>query len=126
MSHEAVSTMNATCRSSFGQFAGSNFALAIFHEGADTRGAASCRGIFSTAEPTDDHAVCIFPFRRYEVCGMILYAKSSLELIVNNRIGKVGIRPDGRPPSHTPPSPAPPSARRPSADRLPPSVTHLI
>lgn len=29
---------------------------------------------------------------------MILYAKSSLELIVNNRIGKVGIRPDGRPP----------------------------
>lgn len=30
---------------------------------------------------------------------MILYAKSSLELIVNNRIGKVGIRPDGRPPS---------------------------
>lgn len=25
--------------------------------------------------------------------GMILYAKSSLELIVNNRIGKVGIRP---------------------------------
>lgn len=67
--------------------------------GAAWRGAASCRGIFSTAEPTDDHAVCIFPFRRYEVCGMILYAKSSLELIVNNRIGKVGIRPDGRPPS---------------------------
>jgi len=29
---------------------------------------------------------------------MILYAKSSLELIVNNRIGKVGIRPDGQPP----------------------------
>lgn len=30
---------------------------------------------------------------------MILYAKSSLELIVNNRIGKVGIRPGcrGRP-----------------------------
>lgn len=46
--------------------------------------------------PTDDHAVCIFPFRRYEVRGMILYAKSSLELIVNNRIGKVGIRPDCR------------------------------
>lgn len=66
---------------------------------ADTRGVASRRGIFSTTEPTDDHAVCIFPFRRYEVCGMILYAKSSLELIVNNRIGKVGIRPDGRPPS---------------------------
>lgn len=33
---------------------------------------------------------------------MILYAKSSLELIVNNRIGKVGIRPDGRPPSAHP------------------------
>lgn len=30
---------------------------------------------------------------------MILYAKSSLELIVNNRIGKVGIRP-GRRPAH--------------------------
>lgn len=66
---------------------------------AAPRRVASCRGIFSTTEPTNDHAVCIFPFRRYEVCGMILYAKSSLELIVNNRIGKVGIRPDGRPPS---------------------------
>lgn len=62
---------------------------------------------------------------------MILYAKSSLELIVNNRIGKVGIRPDGRPPSN--PTIAGttlwsivPSARQPSADRLPPSVTHLI
>lgn len=30
--------------------------------------------------------------------GMILYAKSSLELIVNNRIGKVGIRPLEPPP----------------------------
>lgn len=48
---------------------------------------------FPAVRPTDDHAVCIFPFRRYEVRGMILYAKSSLELIVNNRIGKVGIRP---------------------------------
>lgn len=102
VSHEPVTTMDSTCRSSFAQFARSS--LAIFHERANTRGAArrgaaSCRGIFSTAEPTDDHAVCIFPFRRYEVCGMILYAKSSLELIVNNRIGKVGIRPDGRPSS---------------------------
>lgn len=60
------------------------------------------RDIFSTAWPTDDHAVCIFPFRRYEVCGMILYAKSSLELIVNNRIGKVGIRP-GAVAVHPPP-----------------------
>lgn len=89
-------------------------------------GVASRRGIFSTAEPTDDHAVCIFPFRRYEVCGMILYAKSSLELIVNNRIGKVGIRPDGRPPSASlrsrrrgtnprfTPSPSTPAARWPS------------
>lgn len=129
MSHEPATTTNSTCRSSFAQFTGYNFALAIFHERADTRGAASCRGIFSTAEPTDDHAVCIFPFRRYEVCGMILYAKSSLELIVNNRIGKVGIRPDGRPPSkphHRRHHPVIPSARRPSADRLPPSVTHLI
>lgn len=41
------------------------------------------------------------------MCGMILYAKSSLELIVNNRIGKVGIRPDGRPP---PSRPSPPPA----------------
>lgn len=40
------------------------------------------------------HAVCIFPFRGYDLTvGVILYAKSSLELIVNNRIGKVGIRP---------------------------------
>jgi len=100
MSHERVTTTNSTRMSIvIRSICGSNFALAIFHERADTRGAASCRGIFSTAEPTDDHAVCIFPFRRYEVCGMILYAKSSLELIVNNRIGKVGIRPDGRPPS---------------------------
>ena len=91
--------MNSRCRSLFAQICKCNFALAIFHECADMRGTASCRGIFSTAEPTDDHAVCIFPFRRYEVCGMILYAKSSLELIVNNRIGKVGIRPDGWPPS---------------------------
>lgn len=48
---------------------------------------------------TDMHAVCIFPFRVYEVRGMILYAKSSLELIVNNRIGKVGIQPVLHPPS---------------------------
>lgn len=106
--------------------------------GVRSRRAALRRDIFSTAEPTDNHAVCIFPFRRYEVCGMILYAKSSLELIVNNRIGKVGIRPDGRPPSahpitagstpwFTPFSPAhpfagPPPTRLPSPS-LPP---HLI
>lgn len=101
--HPPVITINFACRSPLAQFA--NFAFAIsttrrtVHVSADTRGVASRRGIFSTTEPTDDHAVCIFPFRRYEVCGMILYAKSSLELIVNNRIGKVGIRPDGRPPS---------------------------
>lgn len=102
-------------------------------ERADTRGrrVASRRGIFSTAEPTDDHAVCIFPFRRYEVCGMILYAKSSLELIVNNRIGKVGIRPDGQPPSASHrrryhPVVHPFRTRRPPADRLPSSATHLI
>lgn len=101
---------------------------------------ASRRDIFSTVEPTDDHAVCIFPFRRYEVCGMILYAKSSLELIVNNRIGKVGIRPDGRPPSahpitastapywFTPPlRPHPFTGLLPlPVDRLSSSVTHLI
>lgn len=129
--HVYMHAMNSACRSPFRSICWIQLrVLAIFHECADTRGAASCRGIFSTAEPTDDHAVCIFPFHRYEVCGMILYAKSSLELIVNNRIGKVGIRPDGRPPSkphhrrlH---GPTVPSARRPSADRLPPSVTHLI
>lgn len=111
-------------------------------ESADTRRRrrrrVAPRHIFH-GEPTDDHAVCIFPFRRYEVCGMILYAKSSLELIVNNRIGKVGIRPDGRPLSAslrsrrrrrgtTPrftPSPSTPAARWPSPS-LPPSATHLI
>lgn len=54
---------------------------------------------------TDLHAVCIFPFRVYELRGMILYAKSSLELIVNNRIGKVGIQLG---PSHTRTPPVPP------------------
>lgn len=82
----------------------------------------SARDIFSAIWPTDDHAVCIFPFRRYEVCRMILYAKSSLELIVNNRIGKVGIRPSGRGPVTHPPV-------RPSARRHPHSplrAAHLI
>lgn len=101
----------------------------VIYESADTRGVASRRGIFSTAEPTDDHAVCIFPFRRYEVCGMILYAKSSLELIVNNRIGKVGIRPDGRPPSPDPaldhPGPVPPRGS-PSLPPLLPRSTSLL
>lgn len=71
------------------------------------------------------------------MCGMILYAKSSLELIVNNRIGKVGIRPDGRPPS-LPTSPPParyhPVVHLPSHPSrstlltvsLPLSATHLI
>jgi hypothetical protein len=36
------------------------------------------------------HAVCIFPFRAYEGRALVLYAKSRLKLIVNNRIGKVG------------------------------------
>lgn len=65
---------------------------------------------------------------------MILYAKSSLELIVNNRIGKVGIRPDARPAHHRPVpprgSPLPFTLslfpRLYPADRLPPSATHLI
>jgi len=107
-------------------FATSNERDAAAGRAASRRGA-PCRDIFSTAEPTNDHAVCIFPFRRYEVCGMILYAKSSLELIVNNRIGKVGIRPDGRPSSAHPitagPTPRNPSSvAPPPAGRLPSSL----
>lgn len=127
--HVYMHAMNSACRSPFAQFVGSNFVCSRYSTSAPIR-AAPRRAAAYFPEPTDDHAVCIFPFHRYEVCGMILYAKSSLELIVNNRIGKVGIRPDGRPPSkphhrrlH---GPTVPSARRPSADRLPPSVTHLI
>lgn len=52
---------------------------------------------------------------------MILYAKSSLELIVNNRIGKVGIRP-GRPSSH----PRKPRSAQCAAPPPQPSAAHLI
>ena len=55
---------------------------------------------------------------------MILYAKSSLELIVNNRIGKVGIRPDAAatPSSH----PRKPRSARCAAPPPQPSAAHLI
>lgn len=46
--------------------------------------------------------------------GMILYAKSSLELIVNNRIGKVGIRPL----EHLPPHPIATDSRLSFAHRI--------
>lgn len=77
------------------------------YESADTRRRVASRHIFhgrADGRPCSMY-ISIPPLRG--MCGMILYAKSSLELIVNNRIGKVGIRPDGRPP---PSRPSPPPA----------------